>query len=107
MSATRTKPKQAPEQKLRKAPQPPQPILRFCPTAWAKLLFFRDRGQTEIGGFAITQPDDLLYVVDFATVKQEVSIASVAFDDQAVADFFDTQVQLGALSRSIGKCDAR
>ena len=87
--------RQTPEQHTRKAPCPPQPILRFTPTAWAKLLFFRDRGTTEIGGFAITQPDDLLCVVDFVTVKQEVSVASVSFDDEAVADFFETQVDAG------------
>ena len=27
------------------------PVLRFSPTAWAKLLFLRDAGDTEIGGF--------------------------------------------------------
>jgi len=71
------------------------PVMRFSPTAWAKLLFFRDRGQTEIGGFGISAADDLLRVEDFVTVKQEVSIASVAFDDEAVADLFETQVDVG------------
>ena len=83
------------DRKPRKAPCPPQPVLRFTPTAWAKLLFFRDRGQSEIGGFAITPCDDLLRVEDFVTVKQEVSIASVAFDDEAVADLFEAQVDAG------------
>ena len=27
--------------------------LRFSPTAWAKLLFFRDHSSNEIGGFGI------------------------------------------------------
>jgi len=71
------------------------PTLRFSPTAWAKLLFFRDAGQTEIGGFGIASPDDLLYIEDFVTVRQEVTSVSVAFDDTAVADFFETQVDLG------------
>ena len=71
------------------------PVLRFSPTAWAKLLFFRDRAETEIGGFAITPPDDLLYVEEFMTVKQDVTVASVSFDDEAVADFFDAQVDAG------------
>src|SRR5262245_50863551 len=35
--------------------------LRFSPTAWAKLLFLRDLGDSEIGGFGITPSDDLLY----------------------------------------------
>ena len=86
---------QASERRTHKVPCPPQPVLRFTPTAWAKLLFFRDRGQTEIGGFAVTSKDDLLQVVDFVTVKQEVNVASVIFDDEAVADFFETQVDAG------------
>ena len=69
--------------------------MRFSPTAWAKLLYFRDRQGTEIGGFGITRADDLLFVEEFVTVKQDVSVASVAFDDNAVADFFDVQVDAG------------
>jgi len=70
-------------------------ILRFTPTAWAKLLFFRDYSDTEVGGFAVTSPDDLLLVMDFVPVKQEVTMASVSFDDAAVAEFFDAQVDQG------------
>jgi proteasome lid subunit RPN8/RPN11 len=69
--------------------------LRFSPTAWAKLLYFRDRSDNEIGGFGISQADDLLFVRQFVTVKQQVSCVSVKFDDEAVADFFDQQVDLG------------
>jgi len=71
------------------------PILRFNPTAWAKLLYFRDKTDNEIGGFGITEADDLLYVTDFVTVKQQVTAVSVKFDDNSVADFFDSQVDLG------------
>ncbi len=69
--------------------------LRFSPYAWAKLLFFRDAGDTEIGGFGVTPADDLLYVEDFLTVKQQVTCASVAFSDEAVSDYFETQVDQG------------
>ena len=72
-----------------------EPHLRFSPTAWAKLLYFRDRGDTEIGGFGMTLAEDLLYVEDFVTVKQQVSIASVSFEDEAVADLFEDQVDQG------------
>ena len=71
---------------------PAKPVLKFSPTAWAKLLFFRDRGPTEIGGFGISAADDLLYVEDFVTVEQDVSVTSVAFEDESVADLFETQV---------------
>ncbi len=40
------------------------PVLRFSPTAWAKLLFLRDSGETEVGGFGIAASDDLLLVED-------------------------------------------
>ncbi len=71
------------------------PALRFGPTAWAKLLYLRDKSENEVGGFGITDADDLLYIQDFVTVKQEVSPVSVKFDDEAVGTFFDTQVDLG------------
>lgn len=71
------------------------PVLRFSPTAWAKLLFFRDRGDTEIGGFGVTAPDDLLFVEQFITVPQTTTCVHVAFDDEAVADYFDQQVDEG------------
>jgi hypothetical protein len=79
------------------------PVLRFSPTAWAKLLYFRDRGPTEIGGFGVASASDLLKVEDFITVKQEVNVASVAFDDQAVADFFDAQVDAGRKPEQFGR----
>ena len=69
--------------------------LRFSPTAWAKLIYFRDKSDNEVGGFGISDPDDLLFVREFITVKQEVTCVSVKFDDEAVADLFDTQVDLG------------
>jgi len=72
-----------------------KPVLRFSPTAWAKLIYFRDCGETEISGFGITEPDDLLYVKEFQTVKQQASIASISLDDQAIADYFEDQVDLG------------
>ncbi len=55
----------------------------------------RDRGPTEIGGFGITEVEDLLYVRDIETICQDATCASVEFDDEAVADFFDRQVDAG------------
>ena len=78
-------------------------MLRFTPTAWAKLLYFRDSGDTEVGGFGITAKDDLLLVEDFATVRQKVGMASVSFDDDAVADFFESQVDAGRRPEQFGR----
>ena len=75
--------------------EPARPILRFSPTAWAKLLYFRGKSGDEVGGFGITEPDDLLFVKEFATIKQEVTCVGVKLDDTAVGEFFDQQVDLG------------
>lgn len=69
--------------------------MKFTPTAWAKLLFLRDYGETEVGGFGISSPDDLLLIEDFRLVRQTCSWAHVTFDDDSVADFFDEQVDAG------------
>jgi proteasome lid subunit RPN8/RPN11 len=75
--------------------QPETPRLRFSPTAWAKLLYLRDAVETEVGGFGISDSDDLLYVQDVCLVTQTTTAVSVCFDDEAVADFFDAQVDAG------------
>src|SRR5690606_7021560 len=72
-----------------------RPKLRFTPTAWAKLLYLRDIGPTEVGGFGITPADDLLLVEEFVLIPQVCSEVTVAFDDAAVADFFEEQVDTG------------
>ena len=83
--------------------EPQNPVLRFSPPAWAKLLFFRDRGESEIGGFGITGADDLLRIEEFCSIKQDVTVASVSFDDLAVADFFETQVDAGHRPEQFGR----
>lgn len=69
--------------------------MRFSPTAWAKLLYLRDRGDTEVGGFGLAAADDLLCVEDVQLVRQQCTMMTVAFEDEAVADFFDRQVDRG------------
>ncbi len=78
-------------------------MLRFSPTAWAKLLFLRDAGDTEIGGFGVTPADDLLFVEDVQLVAQCCTWASVEFDDEAVADFFDAEVDAGRRPEQFGR----
>jgi hypothetical protein len=81
------------------------PTLRFTPYAWAKLLFFRDAGETEIGGFGISgvSTDDLLLVEDFVSVQQVTTAVTVAFDDSAVADYFEEQVLLERKPEQFGR----
>ena len=73
----------------------PEPCLRFTPTAWAKLLCLRDATDAEVGGFGLSDAEDLLLVRDILLVKQEVSSVTVAFDDAAVADLFEDLVAAG------------
>jgi proteasome lid subunit RPN8/RPN11 len=87
----------------KKNQQNQRPVLRFSPTAWAKLLFMRDVTDNEVGGFGITKADDLLFVTDFVLVKQKVTTVSVSFDDEAVADYFEDQVEIGRQPEQFGR----
>ena len=69
------------------------PPLRLTPYAWAKLMFLRDYGPTEVGGFAISAADDLLLMEDICLVDQRCTGVSVKFDDGSVADYFSDQVE--------------
>ena len=55
----------------------------------------RDVTDNEVGGFGITQAEDLLFVTDFVLVKQKVTCVSISFEDESVADFFEDQVEAG------------
>jgi hypothetical protein len=79
------------------------PKLRFSPTAWAKLLFLRDLGGTEVGGFGISAPGDLLFIEEFVLIRQLSSVVSVMFDDVAVAEFFDQQIDAGRTPEQFGR----
>lgn len=82
------------EPRRRRRP-PRRPTLRFTPWAWAKLVFLRDLGPTEVGGFGISAADDLLLIEDIRLVRQRCTSVTVQFDDAAVADFFDEMVDRG------------
>lgn len=69
--------------------------LRLTPYAWAKLQRLRDLGDTEVGGFGISDAGDLLLVEDICLIRQQCSPVTVKFDDEAVADYFDRQVDQG------------
>jgi len=79
------------------------PALRLSPYAWAKLLHLRDLGETEVGGFGVAAPDDLLLVANVGLVRQQCSPVTVKFDDSAVADYFDRQVDAGSAPEQFGR----
>lgn len=69
--------------------------LVFSPLAWLKFQFLCHLGPTEVGAFALSHPDHPLYITNLFTVPQETTVASVKFDDTAVADYFDQCVDQG------------
>ena len=69
--------------------------IRFTPYAWAKLIYLRDIGNTEVGGFGISNVHDLLLIEDIVLLKQVCTSVSVEFVDESVADFFEQQVDEG------------
>lgn len=75
----------------------------FSPYAWAKLVYLRDLGPTEIGGFGITNVLNPLLVIDFRLIRQLATPVTVAFDDTAVADFFDAQVDQGFVPQQFAR----
>lgn len=81
----------------------PRPSLRFSPYAWARLVYLRDRGETEIGGFGLSAPDDPLFVVDLLVPKQRTTVTTVRFDDASVADLVDDCVDRGFRPEQFGR----
>ena len=105
LSATKTKKKsrQRKSTSRQRRRRSERPTIRFTPYAWAKLLYLRDAGDTEIGGFAITSPDDLLLVEDVCLVRQQCTAITVEFNDESVADFYDEQVDAGLKPEQFGR----
>ena len=69
-------------------------VLFFSPYALAKLKFICGIKALEVGGYGITKANNPLHIVDFALVKQKVSMAFVSFDPEGIADYFEDQVIL-------------
>ncbi len=69
--------------------------LYFSPLAWLKLQWFCHAGDTEVGGFGISAAHNPLYIEEFVTLPQRTTAVTVAFDDAAVADYFDVCVDRG------------
>jgi proteasome lid subunit RPN8/RPN11 len=71
------------------------PVLTLSLNAWLKLQYLCHAADTEVGGFGISSNSNPLYIEDIVTVRQTCSVVSVEFDDAAVADFFDQQIERG------------
>jgi hypothetical protein len=76
-------------------PDKGRPRLRFSPRAWLKFQFLGHAGPTEVAAFGLSSEADPLLMEDLIVVKQRATAASVAFDDEAVADLFDQMADKG------------
>lgn len=72
-------------------------VLRFTPYAWAKLIWMRDRGDTEVAGYGITATEDPLLVTDFRLVKQECTSVEFHFDPEDGAEFMELMLDEGLM----------
>lgn len=52
-------------------------------------MCLRDQADTEIGGFGISSPGDLLRVTEVVLVPQVCTPVTVCLEDIAVADYFE------------------
>jgi hypothetical protein len=66
--------------------------LLFDPGVWAKIIYLRDRGKSEVSGFGISDPDDPFHIVDFKLVLQRCISTFTEFDDKGLANYLQTMV---------------
>lgn len=67
----------------------------FTPTAWAKLICFRDAGPTEVAGFAVTDPQNSSKIIDVHLVKQRCTGATFDLDMEDVDEYMNKMLDLG------------
>jgi proteasome lid subunit RPN8/RPN11 len=93
--------------RLNRIPQrqrcPESPRLRFTADSWAKLVYLCHLGDTEIGSFGITPPEDQLLIHQVFVPTQQTTAVTVSFDDESVADFFEDQVAAGRSPEQFGR----
>lgn len=69
--------------------------LRFSPYAWAKLLYLRDIGDTEVGMYGITSTEDPMLITDVKLVKQECTSVTVELDTEDSGKFVERMLDDG------------
>jgi hypothetical protein len=78
-------------------------VLKFTPYSWAKLVFLRDLGKTEVGFMALTKRPDLNRVIDVLMPPQECSSAYTEFKEEGLAEFFEKMVDKGHHPEEFGR----
>ena len=70
-------------------------IMNFTPYAWAKILYLRDLGKTEVGGFLEHRKENPSLAVDFHLVQQECEFAWCELTDDGIAEYTNHMVDRG------------
>lgn len=60
--------------------------LRFTPTAWAKLIYLRDRASVQVGAWGVSHAQDLLLIEDLRLVPQTSSQLEVILPEAPSLD---------------------
>lgn len=63
--------------------------LKFSPYAYAKLAYLRDKGETEVAGFGISDEAEPLTIVDFRMVEQEATSCFVEMDGESICKLME------------------
>lgn len=69
--------------------------LRFTPYAWAKIMWMRNHGKTEVAGYGITATEDPLLVTDFVSTKQKCTVASFDLDPYDIIEHTERMMDQG------------
>lgn len=69
--------------------------LRFTAYAYAKLLWMRDRGPTEVAGYCVTAIEDPLLVTDFVLIKQKCTCVTFDLDTEDIAEYAERMMDAG------------
>lgn len=71
--------------------------LRFTAYAYAKLLYIRDCGNTEVAGYGVTATEDPLLVTDFVLTKQECTGVTFDLDLEDGAEYMERMMDAGLM----------
>ncbi|MCK5605030.1 Mov34/MPN/PAD-1 family protein, partial [Candidatus Pacearchaeota archaeon] len=69
--------------------------LRFAPDAYAKLIWMRDRGPTEVAGYCTTATEDPLLVTDLRLIKQKCNDVHFELDPDDTVEDVERTLDMG------------
>jgi len=75
--------------------RPRKTALTFSADTWLKLKYLCHIGETEVGFFGVILDSDLLRVSELFLPKQECTAVVTTFDDDSVADYYDSMTDRG------------